>query len=634
MTQEPSDRCQVSQGNHIDAHVDDEIASYLNPASPRSFFLFAGAGSGKTRSLVTALNFIGKNYGYELNSRGQKVGVITFTNAASDEIKGRIDFTPLFHVSTIHSFAWTLIKGFHHDIREWLHTHLSTKILNDEEKEKTGRPGSAASIGRQANIAFNRNRLDNLDSVRSFSYDPTGNNSDTNALNHTDVISIFTQFLSDKPMMGWVLVGRFPFLLIDECQDTDGQLIDALFRVEKEHSGRFSLGLIGDLMQRIYQNGKDRIDHAIPDQWGRSSKKLNHRCPKRVVALINKIRMGVDCHIQQPGLNAKPGHARLFIVPAGTTNRDEYEDKIRAQMAVCSDDSAWIDHEQCKILTLEHHMSAKRLGFHTIFDSLDKIPNYRAGLLDGSPPELQFFCRKIWAIVKEYNAGDKFKVSQLVYEASPLLTPEALTVNPRARQEQAKRGIDCLMALWNKTEPNCGDVLRTVAAHGLLKIPGSLQAACAILENATNTFDDDDKADPISERAESILSFLKAPFSEIDNYQKYINGLAAFGTHQGIKGLEFDRVMVILDDTEARGFLFQYGKLFGDRGLSATDQKKIADGNDNSIDRTRRLLYVTCSRAQSSLALVIYAENPADVKKHVIETGWFADSEIVTVVPR
>lgn len=27
-----------------------------------------------------------------------------------------------------------------------------------------------------------------------------------------------------------------------------------------------------------------------------------------------------------------------------------------------------------------------------------------------------------------------------------------------------------------------------------------------------------------------------------------------FGTHQGVKGLQFDRVLAILDDDEARGF--------------------------------------------------------------------------------
>ena len=105
-------------------------------------------------------------------------------------------------------------------------------------------------------------------------------------------------------------------------------------------------------------------------------------------------------------------------------------------------------------------------------------------------------------------------------------------------------------------------------------------------------------------------------------------GLASFDTHQGVKGLQFKRVMVILDDAEARGFMFGYGKLLGDKELSATDQKNISERKDSSIDRTRRLLYVTCSRAERSLALVVYAENPEAVKSHVIHKGWFADGEV------
>ena len=86
--------------------------------------------------------------------------------------------------------------------------------------------------------------------------------------------------------------------------------------------------------------------------------------------------------------------------------------------------------------------------------------------------------------------------------------------------------------------------------------------------------------------------------------------------------------MVILDDTKAHGFNFEYGKLLGDKQLSATDQKNISEGKDSLIDRTRRLLYVTCSRAERSLALVVYADNPATVKAHVLQYGWFSEEEV------
>jgi DNA helicase-2/ATP-dependent DNA helicase PcrA len=95
-----------------------------------------------------------------------------------------------------------------------------------------------------------------------------------------------------------------------------------------------------------------------------------------------------------------------------------------------------------------------------------------------------------------------------------------------------------------------------------------------------------------------------------------------------VKGLEFERVMVILDDAEARGFMFGYEKLLGAKAASATDIKNAREGKETGVDRMRRLFYVTCSRAEKSLAIVAYSENPVAVKAHVLANGWFADGEI------
>lgn len=614
----------------LDDPVDEEISSYLNPKEPKSFFLFAGAGSGKTRSLVKALNFIRSNHGRELALHGHRVGVITYTNAACDEINRRIDFHPLFYVATIHSFAWELIKGFHHDIREWLRENLKAEIQQLYEEENKGRAGTKASITRLAKIESKGRRLERLDTFQSFAYSPNGENSEANALNHTEVIAICAAFLSYKPLMRWILVGRFPFLLIDESQDTNRHLIDALFIVEKEQSERFSLGLIGDLMQRIYQDGKEHIADELPESWGKPSKKLNHRCPKRVVQLINKIREAVDTHTQEPRSDAIVGHVKLFIRSTTAADRMATEDAVRAQMATSSGDEAWNDRDQCKILTLEHHMSAKRLGFENVFNPLYAIDSWRTGLLDGSLPPLRFFIQSVLPLVEAAKAGDRFAVSRLVRQSSPLLTPSALegASDPSVLLRQAQNGVDALIAHWDKDEPTCADVLRCIAEHRLYELPESLQSAYAVLKTPADSSAEDEKADPLSERMAAVLSLLKAPFSEIDIYRKYVVGLASFDTHQGVKGLEFQRVMVILDDAEARGFMFGYGKLLGDKELSANDQKNISEGRDSSIDRTRRLLYVTCSRAERSLAIVVYAENPKAVKMHMLRHGWFTEDEV------
>jgi DNA helicase-2/ATP-dependent DNA helicase PcrA len=85
----------------------------------------------------------------------------------------------------------------------------------------------------------------------------------------------------------------------------------------------------------------------------------------------------------------------------------------------------------------------------------------------------------------------------------------------------------------------------------------------------------------------------------------YAEGLSPFDTHQGVKGLEFPRVMVILNDEEAGGFLFSYDKLLGVKAPSDNDIKNQQAGKDDAVSRTRRLLYVTCSRAEESLAIVV-----------------------------
>ena len=96
------------------------IATCLDLEKPRSFFPYAGAGSGKTRAVVEAMRIFRDRYGEQFRQSGQKVAVITYTNAACDEIRRRIDFDPIFAVSTIHSFAWEQIRSYHKDISAWL----------------------------------------------------------------------------------------------------------------------------------------------------------------------------------------------------------------------------------------------------------------------------------------------------------------------------------------------------------------------------------------------------------------------------------------------------------------------------------------------------------------------------------
>jgi DNA helicase-2/ATP-dependent DNA helicase PcrA len=90
--------------------------------------------------------------------------------------------------------------------------------------------------------------------------------------------------------------------------------------------------------------------------------------------------------------------------------------------------------------------------------------------------------------------------------------------------------------------------------------------------------------------------------------------------------------MVVMDDDQSGGSQISYDKLFGATKLGERDLDNVQAGKETTIDRSLRLLYVTCSRARESLALVLWAENPNEALKFAREkSGWFAPEEVVEI---
>ncbi len=622
--------------NNIDAGVDTEIATCLNLEMPQSFFLFAGAGSGKTRSLVNALQHIRKNYNRSLRLHGQRVAVITYTNKASDEIKHRVGYDPLIEVSTIHSFVWSLIQGFNNDIKSWLKDELKKDILELEEKERKGR-GGKASQDRQRDIANKKKRLDNLDTISKFVYNPNGENKGKDSLNHSEVIKISAAFLLEKETMQRLLIKKFPILLIDESQDTNKTLMDAFLSVQNQHS-EFILGLFGDLMQRIYADGKEDLGQDLPSNWATPKKKMNHRCPKRVITLINKLRE--DGQEQQARTDADEGVVRLFIFNGNTTDKTQAEIAVAQRMAKISEDADWNTSTAVKTLILEHHMAAKRMGFYDMYEPLYRDPLLRIGLLDGTLSGIKLFSERILPLIE--SRDDKFAVAALVRKYSPLVSKPLLRASGDKQAEQiqiAKKAVDNLLDVFSQEQPpKFLDVLKIVASTGLFEISEGLRSIADRTPDEQQLAEEEIAKRRISgEKGEETTldcwdEFLLTPFEQIKAYSDYIGERASFDTHQGVKGLEFPRVMVIIDDEDSRGFLFSYDKLVGVKEKTATDIKNEQEHRDTSITRTKRLFYVTCSRAEKSLAIVYYSENPKLLKTNLVQQGWFDDNEIELII--
>lgn len=607
----------IADVDRIDEHVDDEIAACLDLKEPKSFFLFAGAGSGKTRSLVKALEHIRKNFAEELRLHNRRVAVVTYTKKARDEIISRLHFDPLFSVSTIHAFAWAIIQGFNHDIREWLRSNLRDEIGELQTKEAKGRKGTKASAERLADIESKTRRLDQLETVSTFIYNPDGESRGQGSLAHAEVIKMTGAFVRDKTILQKVLRDGFPFILIDESQDTNKHIVEAMFALQAANRQAIAIGLFGDMMQRIYADGVADLGTNLPDDWAQPIKRLNFRCPKRIVALLNKIREATDKQKQVPYSKAKQGFVRLFLLDPDTPNKSAIELRIADSMAEATGDTQWRIPEEIKNLILEHKMAARRLGFLELYEPLYGFEPFRTGLRDGTLPLLNFFASRIGPLVDAKS--DKFAIMRIVSKFSPLMAPETLRAIANEKEHLAKvqKAVDLLVNLFAEdASPTFLDVLKAVDQSNLFAVPDNLRPALAGAQIPES--DDDAEGDKRSERDIAISTFLNAPFKQIRPYLKYSSGLAQFDTHQGVKGLEFPRVMVIMDDTEAAGFAFKYDKLF-----------TTGAAEDSVTAATRRLFYVTCSRAEQSLCLVAYSKNPDAIRETLLDRGWFEEKEIV-----
>ena len=111
-----------------DTPADLELKACLSGPDRRSFVMVAGAGSGKTTSLIKALATIIDAHGANLKARRQRLACITYTEIAAQEIWADVGNNPLVHVSTIHSFMWMLVRPFQRDIRAWVKRRIEGPV--------------------------------------------------------------------------------------------------------------------------------------------------------------------------------------------------------------------------------------------------------------------------------------------------------------------------------------------------------------------------------------------------------------------------------------------------------------------------------------------------------------------------
>jgi DNA helicase-2/ATP-dependent DNA helicase PcrA len=243
----------------------DEITDEQNDAIlfVGDVFLIACPGSGKTRTLTYKI-------AYELDkqkSAKRYVIAITYTNAAADEIKERIERlgvdTSQLWIGTIHAFCteWILRPyGFYLDDLKFgfrvLNNHESDDLL-DELCKKLYPDDKITSFHCKYMLKPDHYVLMNDSKHR----DKVGvilkkhwEYLSKNGLIDFELILYYSYLLIDKvkPTIANILAGLFQYILLDEFQDTKSLQYELLSRIICESKPDVGVFIVGDPNQAIY----------------------------------------------------------------------------------------------------------------------------------------------------------------------------------------------------------------------------------------------------------------------------------------------------------------------------------------------------------------------------------------------
>lgn len=501
-----------------------------------NFVLNGGAGSGKTRSLTDVLDFL-----YEQNPEN-KIACITFTNVASDEITERMSAKSIkLRSSTIHDFLWDMMKTYQKNIKTAL-----LELIASGDIKYDGEDSLSEEYFLDKSIDYREWRK-----------------IEKGIISHDEVLKLANKLFKDQPLLRKILGDKYDYILIDEYQDTEPQVIQIFLDFLQEDNSPI-IGLFGDSMQSIYEKGIGSLaDYIDSGKVKEVLKEDNWRCAKNVISLINKVR--------NDGLQQNPAGKNIVgKVSFLYTTQNEFNIQEIKQHQIFKDFD-FSDYKENKELYLTHRLIAKQFGFENLLASY----KYKDSLTGDNPDKLTSHLFKIQEIITLYKEN---KYNEFLKRTDYRINKESDLITLKE------------------------NIVKLETA-----IKGTIDEAIELADKLRIVTKDDKLNDFIQENNEQYEKVKDISYDELVNLFEYRDQHSPYSTQHGVKGAEFENVFVILDNGKWNQYNFDY--LFENRA----DKESI-------VERTRKIFYVCCSRVKNNL-VVFYPEPTASVLNQA--KGWF-----------
>jgi DNA helicase-2/ATP-dependent DNA helicase PcrA len=552
----------------------------------KSFQLEAGAGAGKTYTLISALKYLIHRRGVAFLRQHQRVACITYTNVAKNEIESRTDRHPAIFCDTIHSFCWSAIKDFQPQLRKEL-------PLLERWAEKLQESGGVGTRAIEYTLGHGKVYPESV------------------SLYHNDVLDLFVA-LTKYEKFRILLVARYPILFIDEYQDTDAGFAEALKAHFLGADGGPQIGLYGDHWQKIYRGVCGKLESPALTVI---NKEANFRSVKAVVDVLNRMRPELPQYVTDPDAegivavyhtNEWLGERRTEAnwkgeLPAKVAH--QYLESLRRNLAA----QGWeFAQDKSKILMLTHNVLAEEQGYR----KLAGVFEYSESFIKKEDEHIAFLVDTIEPLCEAYENKRFGKAFAVIGGGTPAI---------RSHSDKLKWAADMEALFKIRSHGTIGEVIDHLRHSQHPPIPNAVEEKEQELERLG--------LEPVFEEGSALETLYKLrgiSYQEVIALDRFLDGHTPFATKHGVKGAEFQNVLVVVG--KGGWNLYNFNQMLELAGAP----NNIPPNKWDAFERARNLFYVACSRPQKRLAL-LFTQKLSE-KAMATVSNWFGE-EFVHSLP-
>ena len=620
--------------------------------------LLAGAGSGKTHTLI-------KRVGYLIAKEGvtpESIMLITFTKKAAEEIKGRMTKVTSnvddMWIGTIHSICVKILSKFRKHIG-----YEKLNIIDEKECNRVLRTSILEIISDcetlpwtaddfQEKIIYYRTAMYNPNDLKKEFESKKYSKSErrnrellieayeefenrlirTQRIDYDGLIFKTIELLSSVKEATEFVHNRFKYIMIDECQDTN----DAQFVLLRLLGGDNNIMLVGDVNQSIYgfRNAKPELTEEFAtskDNTFKMKLEQNYRSTGNIInganALIANNKFGTKLKMFTDNEDGEKIHlvTRSAKIDINLIAKEIL--KLRDKGAKFSDfaiifrTNKGVDEMDSilKEYRISHNMLSVK-GFYSS-DEVKVLLSMCLFVYDNTDVS------SFRTILSVYAGIPKGVIDSIIEDSHERRITLAQALREYSKKFYRKE-IKTICSIASKRYSKCADLVKLIIAYTGKKLVYS------------KIMDDKEKMESnrVISEFENVIDNMQRNMSDEDSYIEKLRELydrtetdgieddridydsVKIMTAHGAKGLEFNVVFI----ADANKDYYPISRI---KSISGSRYNRIIEYERVDFEEERRLFYVAMTRAKKLLYIVYDYHSPSMYIKEIPEK--YCDEKVI-----